>query len=205
MHGTVGDRIVVRGRHLGEADRDGEILEVHGINGSPPFVVRWSDDGHVGTFVPGPDARVEHATIDLTSAIPAPDDPVRREVVDGIAAVRADVARLRGALLRASGTLAAAEIAQGIAKVECEAAVLWGEVRAAEARSVAAVRAALDDAAHAVRTVVDDLHLHDADLDARWQEATAALARLRTDPTATLESAQSVAAAVLARLRSVVS
>ncbi|MDQ4052362.1 MAG: DUF1918 domain-containing protein, partial [Actinomycetota bacterium] len=37
--------------------REGEVLEVHGDNGGPPFVVRWSD-GHEGLTFPGPDAHV---------------------------------------------------------------------------------------------------------------------------------------------------
>jgi len=59
MHADVGDRLVVKGHHQGEPDRDGEILEVHGAGGSPPYLVRWSDDGHVGLVFPGPDAVVE--------------------------------------------------------------------------------------------------------------------------------------------------
>jgi len=55
----VGDRMLVRGHHLGEIDRAGEILEVHGPNGAPPYLVRWTD-GHTTTFVPGPDTIVEH-------------------------------------------------------------------------------------------------------------------------------------------------
>lgn len=60
MRAAVGDRIVVPGLHLREAVRDGEILEVHGEDGGPPYVVRWSDTGHVSTYVPGPDAHVTH-------------------------------------------------------------------------------------------------------------------------------------------------
>ncbi len=59
MRADVGDRLVVKGHHQGEADRDGEILEVHGAYGVPPYLVRWSDDGHVGLLFPGPDATVE--------------------------------------------------------------------------------------------------------------------------------------------------
>lgn len=39
---------------------DGEILEVLGEGGEPPYVVRWSDDGHVSRIFPGSDAYVEH-------------------------------------------------------------------------------------------------------------------------------------------------
>jgi hypothetical protein len=60
MQAAVGDRIVVRSRHVGEPARDGEIVEVRGGDGGPPFLVRWSDDGHEGLFFPGPDSIVEH-------------------------------------------------------------------------------------------------------------------------------------------------
>jgi len=59
MKANAGDMLVVRGHHLGEPDRMGEILEVHGAEGGPPFVVRWDDDGHQGLVFPGPDAAVE--------------------------------------------------------------------------------------------------------------------------------------------------
>jgi Domain of unknown function (DUF1918) len=58
MHASVGDRIVVRSTHVGETDRDGEILEVHGPDGGPPYLVRWSEDGHEGLYFPGPDTRI---------------------------------------------------------------------------------------------------------------------------------------------------
>jgi hypothetical protein len=60
MKASNGDRIVVKGHHIGEPDRDGEILEVHGEDGSPPYLVRWEDDGHESLFFPGPDSMVEH-------------------------------------------------------------------------------------------------------------------------------------------------
>jgi hypothetical protein len=60
MRAEVGDRLVIKGHHVGERDRDAEILEVHGESGGPPFLVRWSDDGHEGLFFPGSDATVEH-------------------------------------------------------------------------------------------------------------------------------------------------
>lgn len=58
MRAAVGDRIVVRSLHVGEPVRDGEILEVHGADGAPPFLVRWSDTGHIGLYFPGPDAQI---------------------------------------------------------------------------------------------------------------------------------------------------
>jgi len=60
MRAAPGDRLVVKGHHVGEPDRDAEILEVRGENGDPPYFVRWSDDGHEGLFFPGTDAEVEH-------------------------------------------------------------------------------------------------------------------------------------------------
>ncbi len=60
MRATVGDRLVIKGHHVGEPDRDAEILEVHGDDGAPPYVVRWDEDGHQGLFFPGSDAVVEH-------------------------------------------------------------------------------------------------------------------------------------------------
>jgi hypothetical protein len=60
LHAAVGDRIVIKGHHVGEPERDAEVLEVKGTDGGPPFVVRWSDSGHVTTFFPGTDAEVEH-------------------------------------------------------------------------------------------------------------------------------------------------
>lgn len=59
MKAQVGDRLVVQGLHVGDNRREGEVLEVHGEGGAPPFLVRW-DDGHQGLFFPGPDVTVEH-------------------------------------------------------------------------------------------------------------------------------------------------
>jgi len=60
MRAQVGDRVVVQAAHLDQAVRDGEIVEVHGPDGEPPYLVRWSADGHTSLFFPGPDARVHH-------------------------------------------------------------------------------------------------------------------------------------------------
>jgi hypothetical protein len=60
MQATVGDRIIVRSVHVGEHDRDGEVLEVRGENGKPPYLVRWSDTGHDGLFFPGPETVIHH-------------------------------------------------------------------------------------------------------------------------------------------------
>lgn len=60
MYATVGDRLVIPGRRLGEPERDAEILEVRHADGGPPYLVRWSDTGHEGLVFPGPEARVQH-------------------------------------------------------------------------------------------------------------------------------------------------
>ena len=60
MHATVGDRIVIHGHRVGEPDRDCEVLEARGPDGTPPFRVRWDDSGHETLFFPGPDAEVQH-------------------------------------------------------------------------------------------------------------------------------------------------
>ena len=60
MKAAVGDRIVVRGHHVGEHERDGEIVEVRGADGGPPYLVRWAADGHEGFVYPGPDVTIEH-------------------------------------------------------------------------------------------------------------------------------------------------
>jgi hypothetical protein len=58
MQAAVGDRLLVRGGTVGQADRAGEIIEVRGVAGSPPYVVRF-DDGHTRLIFPGPDAVIE--------------------------------------------------------------------------------------------------------------------------------------------------
>jgi hypothetical protein len=60
MKASVGDRLVIKGHHVGEPDRDAEIVEVRGSEGDPPYLVRWSDDGHVGLVFPGTDAALQH-------------------------------------------------------------------------------------------------------------------------------------------------
>ena len=59
MHASVGDRLIVHGTHVDDKGKDGEILEVRGKNGEPPYLVRW-EDGHEGLVFPGPDATVHH-------------------------------------------------------------------------------------------------------------------------------------------------
>lgn len=60
MRAEIGDKIVVKSHRLGQPDRDCEVLEVHGPEGGPPYIVRWSDSGHQTLFFPGVDAAVKH-------------------------------------------------------------------------------------------------------------------------------------------------
>jgi len=60
VYATVGDRLVIPGRRLGEPERDAEILDVRHADGGPPYLVRWSDTGHEGLVFPGPEAHVQH-------------------------------------------------------------------------------------------------------------------------------------------------
>jgi hypothetical protein len=60
MQASVGDRLHVHSRTVGERERIGEIIEVRGASGQPPYVVRFAD-GHENLVYPGPDCVVEPA------------------------------------------------------------------------------------------------------------------------------------------------
>jgi len=60
MQATVGDHIKVCGHRPGQPERGGEVTEVLGVAGGPPYMVRWGESQHVTMFFPGPDAMVEH-------------------------------------------------------------------------------------------------------------------------------------------------
>lgn len=59
MSAAPGDRVVVRAQH--GADRDGVVVAVHGADGGPPYVVRWSRSGEESVFFPGPGTVIEPA------------------------------------------------------------------------------------------------------------------------------------------------
>ncbi|MEJ3405503.1 DUF1918 domain-containing protein [Rathayibacter sp. YIM 133350] len=61
MQAQVGQNLVIRGRVVGSTDRRGEIIEVRGEDGAPPYYVRF-EDGHESLVYPGPDCSVEAAT-----------------------------------------------------------------------------------------------------------------------------------------------
>jgi Domain of unknown function (DUF1918) len=53
MQAAVGDRFHARGTIVGQPERTGEIIEVWGAGGEPPYLVRF-DDGHTSLVSPGP-------------------------------------------------------------------------------------------------------------------------------------------------------
>jgi hypothetical protein len=60
MKAHPGDRIILAASHVDQATRHGEVIEVGGKDGDPPYLIRWAD-GHTGLLYPGPGAilRVE--------------------------------------------------------------------------------------------------------------------------------------------------
>jgi hypothetical protein len=60
MEAKVGDHLVIESNKVGNPRKVGEVIEVRGANGEPPYVVRWND-GHEGLLFPGPDAHIDHA------------------------------------------------------------------------------------------------------------------------------------------------
>jgi hypothetical protein len=62
MKAEIGDHLVMESAHVGEPRRIGVILELRHPDGTPPYLVRWLDNGHEGLVFPGPEARVEPPT-----------------------------------------------------------------------------------------------------------------------------------------------
>ena len=59
LRASPGDRLVVKAHHQGEPTRDGEIVEVLGEDGAPPYMVRW-EDGTTTELFPSSDVAVQH-------------------------------------------------------------------------------------------------------------------------------------------------
>jgi Domain of unknown function (DUF1876)/Domain of unknown function (DUF1918) len=79
MKAHQGDRIILAASHIDQATRHGEVIEVRGKDGDPPYLIRWSD-GHTGLLYPGPGAilRVgtEHEHLaSVPSGAPGADQP----------------------------------------------------------------------------------------------------------------------------------
>jgi Domain of unknown function (DUF1918) len=70
MQAAIGDRLHVHGNTVGQPDRTGEIVEVHGASGGPPYLVRF-EDGHTGLCFPGPDAVIEPGKVRARPSGPA--------------------------------------------------------------------------------------------------------------------------------------
>ena len=87
MHAEVGDWLVVQSRDANRHARHAAILEVHSKDGTPPYLVRWMDDGREALVFPGPDARVVSAA--------------EQEEIDRIQAERA--ARMQAAISSQDG------------------------------------------------------------------------------------------------------
>ena len=68
MKAQPGDHIVIAAPTTGGTVRDGEILEVHGADGGPPYLVRWSHAGETALLFPGSDARVAATTSATTGS-----------------------------------------------------------------------------------------------------------------------------------------
>ena len=62
MKAQAGDELVVKGRHVGDHDREGVIIQVRGEAGGPPYLVRWSD-GHESSFYPTTGTVAEHISL----------------------------------------------------------------------------------------------------------------------------------------------
>jgi hypothetical protein len=58
MKAAPGDRIILRSRFLVRPIRDGEIIEVRGRSGEPPYLILWSDDDRPALCVPGSNAHI---------------------------------------------------------------------------------------------------------------------------------------------------
>jgi Domain of unknown function (DUF1918) len=55
MEATIGDKLCIHGNSVGHPDKHGEIVEVRGTGGEPPYLVRFAD-GQTRLMFPGPDA-----------------------------------------------------------------------------------------------------------------------------------------------------
>jgi len=75
VNASVGDWLLVKTR--GQHERRGVILAVR-ADGSPPFTVRWTDDGHETVVFPGPDAIV------MTAAAMAAAERIENERINRI-------------------------------------------------------------------------------------------------------------------------
>ncbi|HZF89213.1 DUF1918 domain-containing protein [Streptomyces sp.] len=74
MRASVGDQLVQHGRVVGQHDKVGEIVEVLGQEGNPPYRVRFQD-GHEGLCSPGPDTEIRHRSTQPATSTQPPTTP----------------------------------------------------------------------------------------------------------------------------------
>ena len=60
MRAQVGNWLVVHGRTVDAPVREGEIVEVSHLDGTPPYAVRWTDTDRISIVFPGPDGEILH-------------------------------------------------------------------------------------------------------------------------------------------------
>lgn len=60
MQAQTGDRLLIHGKTVGAPGEHGEVIEVRGDDGGPPYLVKF-DDGHERLIFPGPDCEVQPA------------------------------------------------------------------------------------------------------------------------------------------------
>lgn len=61
MRASTGDHIRLRDDDRGGQEREAVVLEVHGTDGAPPYVVRWCDDHTEEVYFPVAAALFEQA------------------------------------------------------------------------------------------------------------------------------------------------
>jgi len=128
MHATVGDRIIVASATLSAPARDGEILDVRGSNGEPPYLVRWSDTGRESLFFPGPDVHVQHyetlQSLDETAERDPPSHPRQHHMSRAGTSISTRLTRVRRptrsfTVRPKNGSTVEAQLATGLVKPTC--------------------------------------------------------------------------------------
>ena len=78
MKAQIGDQVIVASAQTGAPARTGTIVELRHPDGTPPYVVRWSDSGSECVYFPGPDGHTVASVITriaLSHALIPDNDP----------------------------------------------------------------------------------------------------------------------------------